>query len=345
MTPIGNLTGSLILGGVDQTRFNPTSTISVPFQNQAENQSPLLVSITSVTLSDDPDVNTTQHVAEHAIQATIDSSTPYIWLPTSACVVFERNFGIVWDERTELYLLNYTTHDSLRRRNATVIFSLQWAAEPANSSLRKVHNFTLTYGGALDLTISEPMGTLSPYFPLKRSNSTSEAILGRTFLQETHIAVDYERKVWNLSQAVMQPASPSKVVPILPNLENFHGESTPNQSPTQRQGLTGHSGAIAGIVVGCVVFMWVCSIVSIALWRKESAKRKKTDSLCKDGFQKPELGNTVRPWVEAFGTEISELEASSCHPAELEVEEMRLECSGESMVEMSSDTTPNELDS
>lgn len=62
-------------------------------------------------------------------------------------------------------------------------------------------NISLPYQ-AFDLQVTQPItenGT--NYFPLRCSSNMSQYVLGRAFLQETYLFVDYEKSTFSLSQA------------------------------------------------------------------------------------------------------------------------------------------------
>jgi hypothetical protein len=148
--------------------------VSFPFSNvDAQDLTLQLEAITMV------DSNTTgTSLLPTSIPAFLDSSLPYIWLPTEACTLFENAFGITWDDETELYLLNSTQRTALISQNANITFTL------GNLTAGATVNITLPYA-AFDLTVSSPIvNSSTPYFPLKRATNSTQYTLGRTFFQE-----------------------------------------------------------------------------------------------------------------------------------------------------------------
>jgi hypothetical protein len=60
--------------------------------------------------------------------------------------------------------------------------------------------------GAFDLTAQPPLvNTSTRYFALKRASNQTQYTLGRAFLQEAFLTVDYERHNFSLAQAIWNP--------------------------------------------------------------------------------------------------------------------------------------------
>ncbi|KAJ9656578.1 hypothetical protein H2201_008493 [Coniosporium apollinis] len=181
--------------------------------------------------------------------------------------------------------------------------------------------------GSFDLNASAPLfDTSTRYFPLKRAVNDSQYTLGRTFLQQAYVIVDYERSNFSVSQALFPDTSiPLHIVPILPPGE---GSSSAGLS----------TAAIAGIVVGAVVIVVVAILAAFIIRRKQ---RGATAALAKEGekvrCEKAELdaGATARhetevhPLVQLDHGQIAnskisgsgpvgELSGGSAEPSELE---------------------------
>jgi hypothetical protein len=115
------------------------------------------------------------------IQATIDSSSPFLTLPPSLCSALLSSFGLSLDPATGLYLVNSITHSRLQALNSTLTFGFA-----DSTDLMKGVNITLQYA-TLDLVASAPIYSQpTRYLPLRESNNESTAVLGRAFLQETY---------------------------------------------------------------------------------------------------------------------------------------------------------------
>ena len=128
----------------------------------------------------DSDTQNKELLPSGGILSFIDSTVPHIWLPLDACRAFETAFGITYDSKTELYLVNDSLHDTLKQQNASLSFILGNQVDGGDAV-----NITFPYA-AFDLTVGSPIvNTSQPYFPLRRAANDSQYTLGRTFLQES----------------------------------------------------------------------------------------------------------------------------------------------------------------
>ena len=153
---------SLVLGGFDASRFDSQSTLQVDITDNAAlwTTYPFYVNLTSISFTGFE--KTWPHRADSlgSVAIYIDSAIPQIWLPLSACQVFEDVFGLEWNDTAQLYLINSTMHDRLQRLNTTITLSLH---SSRNGST--VRNFTLPYS-AFDLKVTYPLVDIeSFYFP------------------------------------------------------------------------------------------------------------------------------------------------------------------------------------
>ena len=162
--------GSLTLGGHDTSRFISNN---VSFAFDDIDAKDLTVNLEYITCKAE---NRSTSLLDTPIQAFIDSTIPYLYLPLSVCEAFEDAFGITWDDTVQAYLINDTQHSALQKQNATTTFSLGTADSTVDISLPYA---------AFDLTAKYPLLTnASRYFPLMRAANESQYTLGRTFLQE-----------------------------------------------------------------------------------------------------------------------------------------------------------------
>ena len=166
----------MTLGGYDSSRFTPND---LTFNFASDISRDLVVGVQSIRFSNS-DTQDKELLPGGGILSFIDSTVPQIWLPRDSCKAFEEAFGIIYNEKTELYLVNDSLHDSLKRQNASVSFILGNEVKGGSTV-----NITLPYA-AFDMTVSKPIVNASqPYFPLRRAANDSQYTLGRTFLQES----------------------------------------------------------------------------------------------------------------------------------------------------------------
>jgi hypothetical protein len=220
----------------------------------------LTVGVQSITVSSavDSDNNVYSTTSNSAgFFALIDATLPYLWLPRGVCDAFESLFKLRYEPATGHYVLNETVAEQNRRQKKTISFQLGGDLGPNIDSV----TIRLPYE-AFDLRGSPPtFKTPTPYFPIRRSeNNTS--IIGRAFLQETMLVVDYEHKNFSLTQVKFPRLGvPAQILAI--------GHTSGNAPKTGRQ-----IGAVLapGIVVPCVTLL----LFSIAwcLMRRRSSRAR-----------------------------------------------------------------------
>lgn len=167
--------GTLTLGGYDASRLTPND---VDFTLASDISRDLLVGVQSIRFSDSK--TSEAELLEKGFFAFIDSTVPHIWLPLNSCRAFEKAFGIIYDNATDLYLVNDKLHDQLVSQNASITFVL------GNDLIGgKTVEITLPYLSFDLLADYKFLNKSSRYFPLRRANNDTQYTLGRTFLQES----------------------------------------------------------------------------------------------------------------------------------------------------------------
>lgn len=153
--------------------------VSFAFSSQPVRQLTVAIQGISVTNS-----QAEPQLLSQGIFALVDSTVPHLWLPLPACQAFENAFGIVYDPITDLYLVNDSQHDAMVKQAAEVTFQLGTSLNGGS-----VINITLPYA-SFDLEAGPPLTkTTKRYFPLRRAKDETQHTLGRTFLQETLVAL------------------------------------------------------------------------------------------------------------------------------------------------------------
>ncbi|EON66382.1 hypothetical protein W97_05479 [Coniosporium apollinis CBS 100218] len=252
------VSGSLVLGGYDQSRFEPSNT-TFTFSNDPTRD--LTIGVQSIVAQDTligvASLTSTGHLS------FIDSTVPHIWLPQAVCDVFERAFGLTYDPTTDLYLVNDTTHSQLQSLNPTISFKLgnQATIDPDGQSV----TIDLPYA-AFDLQASYPLyNTSTNYFPIRRAANNTQYTLGRTFLQEAYLTVDNERRNFSVSQAVFKDPMPSREIVTI--LCNGCTAASPDSS-----GLS--TGATIGIAVGAVLLILGAGLAIFFFIRNKKRKQR-----------------------------------------------------------------------
>ncbi len=187
--------GSLTLGGYDQARFISNN---MSFSFAPDNDRDIVVGIQSI-VSKDQDGRSHDLLAT-GVNAFIDSTVPHIWLPLEACKAFEKAFGLIYDVENEMYPVNNALHQKLVAQNASITFTL------GNSdSGGQTIDIVLPYD-SFDLQAQPPYtANATKYFPLRRAANETQYTLGRTFLQEAYLTVDWERGNFSVSQCLFNP--------------------------------------------------------------------------------------------------------------------------------------------
>ncbi|KAK0745075.1 aspartic peptidase domain-containing protein [Apiosordaria backusii] len=288
---------SLTLGGYDKLRFVPHGT---NFALDPMTRLPLvrLRGVTAQVTSEDkaPAANWTSTSRtlvnmDDSITALIDSSTPYLWLPTDVCDRFADALNLTWREDLGLYTFagggeqytRFQDDDSL-----SFTFTL--------SSFDNTDNFGQPFNvpGIVNITIPSAAfaqllrypfknviqwGESSiPYFPLKRSTkevNDNQYIIGRTFMQEAYIITTYDKSIFSLHQALFPESASSNY--------SLEAIARPPDSPYPEfsggpKPATTSNGLGTGQTVGIVFSAFITgSILGLLLWfccRRRKSKQK-----------------------------------------------------------------------
>ncbi|KAL2200682.1 aspartic peptidase domain-containing protein [Corynascus similis CBS 632.67] len=296
----GGTVASLTLGGYDTLRFKPHNT---KFSLEPVTRLPLVrlrgITAEVPTLDDAPTKNWTSTAKplvkmDDSIIALIDSSTPYLWLPTEVCERFASALNLKWREDLGLYVFSngaqYTHYQSDTSLSFTFSLSSYQNADDFGQPLNTagVVNITLPSAAFAQLlrypfkNVIQWGDSSIPYFPLKRSTKEvngNQYIIGRTFLQEAYIITSYDRGTYSVHQALFpQNATKNYTLeeitrPIDSPYPKYESE------PPVKEGLS--TGQTVGIVLGAFI---IGSIAALILWfwlsrkRKEKQKEKQNET-------------------------------------------------------------------
>jgi hypothetical protein len=253
----------MVFGGYDKSRLTDQGT-SISMPNQQNNS--LVVGVQSILYRPSQNVEAnTFSFTTGGFSAIIDSTLPHLVLPNDICDKFAQRFGLQLDRTTGLYTVNASAHDFNLQQNATVSFKI--GSGPDNSP--KFTTITLPYA-AFDLQAGFPIyENATSYFPLRKSG-TGSSVLGRTFLQEAYIIVDYQRANFTVAPAYFSDPMPTE------NLITIYNTTYVPPTLSGKPGGGGISaGAIAGIVIGIVAVFLILGLGAFFYWRKRrNAKAK-----------------------------------------------------------------------
>lgn len=268
---------SLTLGGIDVSRFIRNG-VNFPLKEDTDRD--IVVNINDISFV--TGLNSTQtSLLPRNVYAFIDSTVAEIWLPKWACDQFERAFNLTFDPITQLYLIDDAKHSALRRLGANITFTL--SPTPPSSGSKTVA-ITLPYA-AFDLTARPPYRNLtrdSRYFPLRRAANLQQITLGRTFLQEAYLMVDWERQNFSVSQVSWIPNAEKKIVTIVPPGVDAPSDNAAAEVVESAPALG--NGTIIGIAVAVFIVTSIIATLSFLLWRanrrkREEAKAKKLEDI------------------------------------------------------------------
>ncbi|KAH8624752.1 hypothetical protein IG631_20217 [Alternaria alternata] len=289
--------GSLILGGYDKARLSEQGVeIGMP----SVQDTTLAVGVNSILYRPDQGTDAdTRSITNQSFPAVIDSTLPYLVLPNEVCDRFVIEFGLGFDDFSQLFTVNDTSHEQNLRFNATVSFKI---SANANTDSAKFTSIVLPYSA-----LTQQAGFLfftneTRYLPIKRAGD-GQSVLGRTLLQEAYLVVDYEHQNFTIGPAVFSDPMPTPSLVTIFD-KSFTGLPAPD-NPDSGGGLS--AGAIAGIVVGIVGAFIIVAIGVFFLWRKRrQAKKEKA----KEEAEKPSEIDTTYAGTEIKYRRISELTGS-----------------------------------
>lgn len=211
-----------------------------------------------------------------SITAIIDTSTPYLWLPTEVCERFATALNLKWNETLGVYVYangpQYTRFVSEKFLSFTFSLSSYDNADDFGQPLqvRGVVNITLS-SAAFAHVLKYPFGNVIefgapgiPYFPLKRSTpeiNNNRYIIGRAFMQEAYIITKYDSATFSLHEA-LYPSDPLRGYQ-LKDIER------PGNSPYDAYAgkCENHEGLSVSKTVGIVLSAFAAgSVIGFVLW-------------------------------------------------------------------------------
>jgi hypothetical protein len=250
-----------VFGGYDKSRLADNG-ISITMPSKANTT--LVVGINSIGYQIEDGQS---FLTNEGFDANIDSTFPYLVLPDDVCEKFAQKFELEYDEDLKLYTVNSTSHDLNKRRNATLTFKV------ANSAAESVNftNIVFPYA-AFDLEYHDAdNSTPVKYFPIKKSENNMY-VLGRAFLQEAYIVVDYERTNFTVAQVFLGDLTPPEDLKTILS-PNF----VPPTAVPEESGEKLPTGAVAGIVVGIVVAFIIAGLAFFCFWKKRKSAKQNVE--------------------------------------------------------------------
>ncbi|KAL2062235.1 hypothetical protein VTL71DRAFT_6501 [Oculimacula yallundae] len=317
-TRIGKRHASLTLGGYDQAKFNPHN---ITWQFSSNDLRDLTVQLQAITAYGRNSDKTETSLLSGNIPTFLDSSLPYLWLPMESCLLFEQRFGLFWDSKTELYLVDESLHNSLLAEDPSVVFTL------SNGTSGSIVNITLSYA-LLDLTMSSQIiGAATRYFPLKRATTPSQYILGRTFFQAAYVIANYEQSnfsVHSINTAtyeaqelwpILSSSSPNTTLPTS-DVEPLFPKSGSNVGPAV-------GGTLGGVALGGILTLTYFFYVRPRRHKAVDEEKKVETSLPPPSVEIMEDPTFIKPELDNDAVQIHEINADR-EAVETEVHEQAM---------------------
>jgi hypothetical protein len=239
-----------VIGGYDQNMMQEAG-VEIPVK---ENQSrPLVASVQSIVATNTLNGTISYTHEKPSISMAIDSAVSQLWLPASMCEQLSESLNLTYDSSTGLYLVSDATRDVLLDLSPEFTITLA-----ANAESNRTVNIVFPYT-AFDLQIDDHLtfNNRLNYFPIRQAANDSLFILGRAFLQEAYVVVDWERGNFTIGPRTHDLLPAPRIVPILPVAEDLSESSSLG------------SGVIAGIAVGsCAAVIGVAMLVYFLWWKR-----------------------------------------------------------------------------
>jgi hypothetical protein len=289
--------GSLTLGGYDASRFG-SKNVTFPFYPDTARR--LIAEMTAITYipTGISTTATTTTLMSETISMYIDSTIPFIYLPTDICTRFETAFGLQWDDFHELYTFSSDVHAALVNMNPNITFTL---SNTAGETL----DIILPYA-AFDLTATFPVlsqpGNSTSYFPLKRAGNDTQYTLGRTFLQEAYLIADYDRSEFTIAPCIWPPTF----------TQDIHAIYQPDSKVLTSTEAHKHKIPVAALAGGAIGALILIVLPILAYWqliykpKHETTPAVETPALGKDDM----CSNTLFIKPELDGVAMNELSGS-----------------------------------
>lgn len=310
----------MVIGGYDQNALQSPS-VSIPVATN--NSRSLVTQMQSLVVANTLTGTLSAAFGLPSLQLAIDAGVSQLWLPKVICDKLEESLGLTFDSSTELYLVNDTTRTKLLDLAPEFTFTLA-----ANATSDETVNIVLPYA-AFDLMVSQPFyNTSRHYFPIRRAADEKLYVLGRTFLQEAYLVVDWERGNFSVSQAQHQ-VTERGIVPI----------RSVSSEPSKHSGLS--AGLIAGVVVAVVAVVLIAAAAGYILRRRKRAQAKTTSEYLASPYPDEKKDHDA---IELSGAGVLAVEASSTPVHELHQDSPRQQLMSTPIYELPGERVERELD-
>ncbi|KAJ4406468.1 hypothetical protein N0V85_004519 [Neurospora sp. IMI 360204] len=226
-----------------------------------------------------------------SITAMIDSSTPFLWLPTEICERIASALDLVWREDLGVYVFADGGSQYLKYKHMKSTEELSFTFTVSSYDNSDNFGYPLNMPGVVNITI--PPAAFAqvlrypwknvikfnessiPYFPLTRSTNetnNNQYIIGRVFMQEAYIITKYDKATFSIHQALFPDNSATnhslQAIERPPN--SPYPEGPPVKSTKKPLGV----GQTVAIVVSAFAAGSVIGLISFLCCRRKSKAKK-----------------------------------------------------------------------
>jgi hypothetical protein len=235
---------------------------------------------------------------EHSFVASIDPSNPFLELPWDVCENFAKSLNLVFNDTMSLYTFKDQHHLTWFLSQPSVYLTFRLASfdnyrfmpfayfPPEKHALHGTSDeisIQVSSRALVQWYTDSPFSPSNPfpYFAIKQHEWKSFSAvapfhlnLGRAFMQEAYLIVNYETQSFSLHQALFPDNAVTNVSLVeIPSEHDRFGIITPrymtddgSRRGIQRRGLN-NPGVIAGIVIGSVAGFILLLIVAFLVVR------------------------------------------------------------------------------
>lgn len=226
-----------------------------------------------------------------SITAVIDSSTPFLWLPTEICERIASALDLVWRDDLGVYVFGKGGDQYLKYKQMKSTEELSFTFSVSSYDNSDDFGYPLNMPGVVNITI--PPAAFAqvlrypwknvikfnessiPYFPLARSTKESnneQYIIGRAFMQEAYIITKYDKASFSIHQALFPDNSATnhslQAIERPPN--SPYPEGPTKKAPHKPLG----TGQTVAIVVSAFAAGSIIGLISFLCCRRRSKAKK-----------------------------------------------------------------------
>ncbi|KAK1776061.1 aspartic peptidase domain-containing protein [Copromyces sp. CBS 386.78] len=295
---------SLTLGGYDTLRFVPhDTTFRLYIGNSAadpNDRAPtvrlrgLTAQVPSLDKAPANWTSTSQTFVamNDSITALIDSSTPFLWLPTDICERIASALDLVWREDLGVYVFSKGGDQYLKYKHMKSTEELSFTFSVSSYDNSDDFGYPLNMPGVVNITIPPaafaqvlryPWKNIIkfnessiPYFPLTRSTketNNNQYIIGRVFMQEAYIITKYDKASFSIHQALFPDNSATNH--SLQAIERPPNSPYPEGPPVKKSSKKPLGvGQTVAIVISAFAAGSVIGLISFLCCRRKSKAKK-----------------------------------------------------------------------